>query len=112
MLKIIFSTCELYLETLAKRRAHEQEKSKNLFQKLADERLPHSMGQYGRNGMRSYSDGFHPPWLVHFIAEIATGFENIKIFQERCVRSKRNLNSKIKVQVGGNYYDVKKLSTY
>ena len=72
------------MKTFIKRRARDQEKSKKLFEKLSEDRLPHSLGQYGRNGMRSYSDGFHPPWLVHLIAEIATGFENIKIFQAEC----------------------------
>lgn len=68
----------------ANRRQKEQMKAKELFEKMENGKSPHSLGQYGRNGMRSYPDGFHPPWLVHQIAETAASVEKVKVYQSEC----------------------------
>jgi len=38
----------------ANRRQKEQDRSKNLFGKIQNGEMPHSLGQYGRNGIKTY----------------------------------------------------------
>ena len=73
----------------ANRRQKEQQRAELLLEKVEGRDgeagcTPHSLGKYGRSGHRSYPNGVHPPWLVHLVAEIASGFDNVTILQSEC----------------------------